>query len=121
MGQGSCASSAIWLLTYMDCPAELAGGMTMLDAIKRNKTLKQRIDGFMDDTSLFSNISNNRQNCNDIKLLTAAFKNDLHAHGKNFWKHWEVSWNYLNIFTMLNVGNLMIKALQSQQQSKSNV
>jgi ribonuclease HI len=58
-GQGSCASPAIWLLIssiLMDCLSELGGGMTMLD-VHNNNALQQWIDGFVDDTSLFTNIS----------------------------------------------------------------
>jgi hypothetical protein len=88
-GQGSCASHAIWLLissTLMNCLAELAGGMTMADAINQEKNLIQWIDGFVDDTSLFTNIDRFSKNCNDIGLLTAALKEDLQKHGKNCWK-----------------------------------
>jgi FtsZ-binding cell division protein ZapB len=63
----------------MDCLAELAGGMTMLDAKKNNMTLKQWINGFIDDKSLFTNIDRNGQNCNNIKRLTQALKTDLQA------------------------------------------
>jgi hypothetical protein len=41
-GQGSCASPDLWLLissTLMNCLAELAGGMTMADAVDKNKNL----------------------------------------------------------------------------------
>jgi ribonuclease HI len=58
-GQGSCASPAIWLMIssiLMDCLSELSGGMTMLD-VSNNTKLQQWIDGFVDDTSLFTNIS----------------------------------------------------------------
>jgi hypothetical protein len=40
MGQGSCASPALWLLissTLMNCLAELASGMTMTDAVDKIK------------------------------------------------------------------------------------
>jgi hypothetical protein len=46
-GQGSCASPALWLLissTLMNCLAELARGMTMVDAVDENKNL---INGLM--------------------------------------------------------------------------
>jgi hypothetical protein len=59
-GQGSCASPAIWLLIcslLIDCLSELGGGMKMTDVCSNN-TLQQWIDGFVDDTSLFTNISN---------------------------------------------------------------
>jgi hypothetical protein len=79
-GQGSCASPAFWLLTsstLMNCLAELAGGMTMADAVDRKKNLLQWIDGFVDDTSLFYSLNTFSKHCNDICLLTTALKQDL--------------------------------------------
>ena len=58
-GQGSCASPSIWLMIssiLMDCLAEIGGDMTMTDMIDE-KIIQQWIDGFVDDTSLFSNIN----------------------------------------------------------------
>jgi Reverse transcriptase (RNA-dependent DNA polymerase) len=57
-GQGSCASPAIWLLIsslLMDILQTKAKGMEIIDI--NNKTLlKQYIEGFVDDTSIFTNI-----------------------------------------------------------------
>jgi hypothetical protein len=81
-GQGSCVSPELWLLissTLMNCLAELAGGMTMADAVNKNKNLLQWIDGFVDDTSLFTNLNSFSKNCNDIELLTTALKEDMIA------------------------------------------
>jgi hypothetical protein len=58
-GQGSCASPALWLLIssiLMDCLSELGGGMTMHD-VAGSTYIQQWIDGFVDDTSLFTNIA----------------------------------------------------------------
>jgi hypothetical protein len=59
-GQGSCASPAIWLLVsslLMDCLYTLGNGMTIKDVLGQ-RTLWQMIDGFVDDTSLFTNLLN---------------------------------------------------------------
>jgi hypothetical protein len=77
-GQGSCASPAIWLLIssiLMDCLSELGGGMTMLD-VHNNNSLKQWIDGFVDDTSLFTNISKVTNN-SDLLQITTQLKEDM--------------------------------------------
>jgi hypothetical protein len=71
-GQGSCASPAIWLLIssiLMDCLASLGGGMTMND-VHTDNSIQQWIDGFVDDTSLFTNIINQTDNNNIIQLCT---------------------------------------------------
>jgi hypothetical protein len=69
-GQGSCASPAIWLLIssiLVDCLSELGRGMTMIDVNKTN-SIQQWIDGFVDDTSLFTNIIRRTNNNNIIQL-----------------------------------------------------
>jgi hypothetical protein len=79
-------SLAIWLLfrsTIMSCLAELVRGMTMADAINQEKNLLQWIDGFMDDTSLFTNLDRFSKNCNNIGLLMTALKEDWKPHGAN--------------------------------------
>jgi hypothetical protein len=53
--------------------------MTMADAVDNNKNLIQWIDGFVDDTSLFTNLNSFSNKCNDIRLLTEALKEDLIA------------------------------------------
>jgi hypothetical protein len=77
-GQGSCASPAIWLIIssiLMDCLSELGGGMTMLDVHENNK-LQQWIDGFVDDTSLFTNISHFSEN-SDLIQITKQLTSDM--------------------------------------------
>lgn len=57
-GQGSCASPCLWLIIssiLMDCLEKGASGMTMTD-ITRLQTIRQWIEGFVDDTSLFTNL-----------------------------------------------------------------
>jgi hypothetical protein len=69
-GQGSCASPCIWLLIssiLMDCLAELGGGVVMKDVTPT--MIQQWIDGFVDDTSLFSNLLRDSGNPNNIHLL----------------------------------------------------
>jgi hypothetical protein len=116
-GKGSCASPALWLLissTLMHCLAELAGGMTMADAVDQEKTLIQWIDGFMEDTSLFTNLNSFAKNCNDIVLLTEALKRDLIA-----WKELlEATGGKLelkNFFTTSWHGDSMEKEMQFQR------
>jgi hypothetical protein len=82
-GQGSCASPAIWLLIssiLMDCLSELGNGLTMQD-VKGTEfsldSLRQWIDGFVDDTSLFTNITRSLGDTNDIKELTNRLRQDM--------------------------------------------
>jgi hypothetical protein len=71
-GQGSCAPPAIWLLIssiLMDCLSALGGGMTMNNVVKHN-SIQQWIDGFVDDTSLFTNIIQYTDDNNIIQFAT---------------------------------------------------
>jgi hypothetical protein len=57
-GQGICASPCIWLLTssiLMDCLSELGAGLTMRDITLKH--IRQWIDRFEDDTSLFTKLA----------------------------------------------------------------
>ena len=57
-GQGSCASPAIWLMIssiLMNILQKHSFGMTMNDVQKFKKEIKQIIEGFVDDTSIFTN------------------------------------------------------------------
>jgi hypothetical protein len=57
-GQGSCASPAIWLLLssfLMTLLQKQANGMTMRDVDDTEAILIQWIEGFVDDTSIFTN------------------------------------------------------------------
>lgn len=59
-GQGSCASPCIWLVLcsiLMDCLQNNSKGMTIVDIITNNKEFKQWIDGYVDDTALFANLT----------------------------------------------------------------
>jgi hypothetical protein len=82
-GQGSCASPALWLIIssiLMDCLAQLGQGMTMQE-ILGDRTLQQWIDGFVDDTSLFTNLLGLIGDPNDVRLLTEKLRQDM-----LFWK-----------------------------------
>jgi hypothetical protein len=82
-GQGSCASPALWLIIssiLIDCLAQLGNGLTMKKIIG-NLTLQQWIDGFVDDTSLFTNLLDLLGEPNDVRLLTTKLCQDL-----MFWK-----------------------------------
>jgi hypothetical protein len=57
----------------MDCLSSTEGGMTMIDVIKEN-SLQQWIDGFVDDTSLFTNIIQQTDNKNIIQLCNQITK-----------------------------------------------
>jgi hypothetical protein len=72
-GQGSCASPAIWLLVcslLTDCLYLLGNSLTIKDVLGK-RTLLQLIDGFVDDTSLFTNLLNTLVESNDIEDLTS--------------------------------------------------
>ena len=74
-GQGSCASPAIWLTIssiLMDCLSEIAGGMKMQDITNDNQLIDW-INGFVDDTSLFSNIGKS----NDVQAIVKQLKHDM--------------------------------------------
>jgi hypothetical protein len=75
-GQGSSSLLAHWLLIssiLMDCLSVLETGMTMLDP-GNVETLKQWIDGFIDNTLLFINLP---FECDDIKQLTKLLTEDM--------------------------------------------
>jgi Reverse transcriptase (RNA-dependent DNA polymerase) len=58
-GQGSCASPAIWLMIssfFMEILADRANGMTMHNILGQEH-ITQWIEGFVDDTSIFTNTS----------------------------------------------------------------
>jgi hypothetical protein len=58
-GQGSCSSLEIWILIssfLMDLLQDNATGMTMDDVEKTTNQIRQWIEGFVDDTSLFTNL-----------------------------------------------------------------
>ena len=75
-GQGSCASPTLWLLIstiLMRCLEKGAPGMA-IDSIQKDvQTLRSIIDGFVDDTSLFTNIPFHLNNMIDaIRNLQGA-------------------------------------------------
>lgn len=68
-GQGSCASSCIWLLIssiLMDCLAAKANGMQAFD-VTSSISNQQWIDGFVDDTSIFTNNTANNSSIDDLR------------------------------------------------------
>jgi Reverse transcriptase (RNA-dependent DNA polymerase) len=74
-GQGSCASPALWLIIssmLMDILQKNANGMTIVD-LNNKEIVKQWIEGFVDDTSLFSNIEFVSQ-C--VKTMVSTLQND---------------------------------------------
>jgi hypothetical protein len=80
-GQGSCASPAIWLLVgclLMDCLLHLGNGKTLKDMLG-TRILRQVIDGFVDDTSLFTNLLNSMIESNNIAQLTTQLRYDMIA------------------------------------------
>jgi hypothetical protein len=84
-GQGSCASPAILLLIssiLMDCLSELGNGLAMQDVMGTElliESLRQWINGFVDDTSLFTTIAQNFGNTNAIVELTRRLREDMIA------------------------------------------
>jgi Reverse transcriptase (RNA-dependent DNA polymerase) len=72
-GQGSCASPAIWLLIssfIMDLLELSANGMSIEDIKPQLQLIKQWIDGFVDDTSIFTNLEFGNENI--MELLRKA-------------------------------------------------
>jgi hypothetical protein len=75
-GQGSCASPAIWLLIssfLMKILSTKANGMTLYDPIGIEDDLIKYIEGFVDDTSLFTNLEYNND---DLKQLIDRMETD---------------------------------------------
>jgi hypothetical protein len=80
-GQGSCASPAIWLLVsslLMDCLYQIGYGMVMIDVFG-DRTLRQLIDGFVDNTSLLTNLISTLLESNDVEHLTTRLRHDMNA------------------------------------------
>jgi Reverse transcriptase (RNA-dependent DNA polymerase) len=68
-GQGSCASPAIWLMIssfLMEILESKANGMT-IQSIMGQKHIVQWIEGFVDDTSIFTNTSLKSNNIQELK------------------------------------------------------
>jgi hypothetical protein len=75
-GQGSCASPSIWLFIssfLMMILEKEAHGMVIYDILKDKTEIVTWIEGFVDDTSIFSN--NNFDN-NDIIALKECLQKD---------------------------------------------
>lgn len=67
-GQGSCASPCIWLLIFSilkDCLASKGDGMKAYDVVSTIPN-QQWIDGFVDDTSIFTNQDDNNSTIDDL-------------------------------------------------------
>jgi hypothetical protein len=70
-GQGSCASPAIWLLIssfLMRILQRMATGMKIHDFPQPDITFIQWIEGFVDDTSLFTNLPFSQDDINTLRL-----------------------------------------------------
>jgi Reverse transcriptase (RNA-dependent DNA polymerase) len=68
-GQGSCASPAIWLLIssfLMDLLQKNANGMRMYNIVDNEEDLIQYIEGFVDDTSLFTNLQFGQKDLHEL-------------------------------------------------------
>ena len=78
-GQGSCASPCLWLLIsslLIDCLEELGGGMTLSDT-QNLVVIKQWLDGYVDDTSLFTNLPT--APVSNIQQVVDALQHDMCA------------------------------------------
>jgi hypothetical protein len=60
----------------MDCLAQLGNGMTMKEIIG-DHSLRQWIDCFVNDTSLFKNLLGLLGDPNDVRLLTKKLRQDM--------------------------------------------
>jgi hypothetical protein len=116
--QGSCASPAIWLLLsslLIKILKEKANGMCMSDVIGHINIVKEIIEGFIDDTSIFTNDSTD-----NLKLLLEKLQQDgtiwaklLEASGGQL----EISkcFYYLLSWKWDTKGNPVPNTLQEQQ------
>ena len=106
-GQGSCASPTLWLIIstiLMRCLDRGNPGMAMVQIQQNAKILRSSIDGFVDDTSLFSNIPFQYSNMTDavrnLQVATQTWAKLLEASGgklelsKCF--YYVLSWKYTN-------------------------
>ena len=87
-GQGSCASPTLWLVIstiLMRCLDTGAPGMGMYSIEKIGKILRSVIDGFVDDTSLFTNLPFHQSNMHDaihnLESATQTWAQLLEASG----------------------------------------
>ena len=87
-GQGSSSSPALWLLissTLMKCFDQLTPGMTMYPIQNKAEQLHSNIDGFVDDTSLFVNLTKNQtrpqQLLESLESITQGWSDLLYASG----------------------------------------
>ena len=97
-GQGSCASPTLWLLISSIIMRQLeshATGMTIVPINKKDASILSIIDGFVDDTSIFTNIPTTTANPN--REIDSYKKQD--SCGPNSSKHPVVNWNFQNAFT----------------------
>jgi hypothetical protein len=62
----------------MDCLGQLGNGMTMNDVMGK-RIVRQLIDGFVDDTSLFANLLRKFIDCNETEQLTTRLRHDMVA------------------------------------------
>jgi hypothetical protein len=77
-GQGSCASPSLWLAIssiLMDCLSNEAIGLSIQD-VNKLQIICQWIEGFVDDTALFSSLKPQEDNLNQ---LVASLKHDAQA------------------------------------------
>jgi hypothetical protein len=68
-GQGSCASPAMWLLIssfLMDLPEQISNGMEIEDILEHMESIRQIIEGFVDDNSLFTNLKFGDNNLQEL-------------------------------------------------------
>ena len=106
-GQGSCASPTLWLLIstiLMRCLDQGNPGMAMVQINKTEKILRSSIDGFVDDTSSFTNIpfqySNMNEAVRNLQVATQTWSKLLEASGgklelsKCF--YYVLSWKFSN-------------------------
>ena len=87
-GQGSCASPTLWLLIssiLMRCLENGAPGMELYPIEKTGNVIRSTIDGFVDDTSLFTNLPFNQHSLetavNNVQSTTQLWAQLLEASG----------------------------------------
>jgi hypothetical protein len=101
-GQGSCGSPAIWLLIssiLMDCLSSLGGGMTMINVTKNN-SIKEWIDGFVDDIIQQTDNNNIIQLCKQLTIDMTIWNERLEASAGKLERskcfYYVLSWKFDN-------------------------
>jgi hypothetical protein len=114
MGQGTCASPAIWLMLssfLMDIFESKANGMIMYDILRKNKVIRQFIEAFVDDASSFTTTE-----FGEISIAKLFKKcKPMVSYGRNYSRHLGMNWNCQSASITNYPGNGKRKETPNQQ------